>query len=189
MVGVARGTGNESTQRAQGVSPRLASECRGLARPHGQALYQDNQSVCGALRKMSSKCPALMAEIKDLVPWLHENKIPLDVVYIRSEANLADVSSSKQDLDMWSLQLPKQQELLHLVKSTLGSQVCTDPFACRQSAVAPSFATPIHCRCVQYSFRPPKWQCVMGKFDDLMIKVAPVQRRLSRGHRRCEVWS
>jgi hypothetical protein len=29
-------------------------------------LYQDNQAVCGALRKMSSKCPALMAEIKDL---------------------------------------------------------------------------------------------------------------------------
>jgi hypothetical protein len=44
-------------------------------------LYQDNQTVCGALRKMSSKCPALMAEIKDLVPWLHENKIRLDVVY------------------------------------------------------------------------------------------------------------
>ena len=39
---------------------------------------------------MSSKCPALMAEIKDLVHWLHENKIRLDVVYIRSEANLED---------------------------------------------------------------------------------------------------
>jgi hypothetical protein len=31
-------------------------------------LYQDNQAVCGVLRKMSSKCPALMTEIKDLVP-------------------------------------------------------------------------------------------------------------------------
>ena len=31
-------------------------------------LYQDNQAVCGTLRKMSSKCPALMSEIKDLVP-------------------------------------------------------------------------------------------------------------------------
>ncbi len=46
-------------------------------------LYQDNQAVCAALCKMSSKCPALMVEIKDLVPWLHENKIRLDVVYIR----------------------------------------------------------------------------------------------------------
>jgi hypothetical protein len=34
-----------------------------------------------------------MSEIKDLVPWLHENKIRLDVVYIRSEANLADAPS------------------------------------------------------------------------------------------------
>jgi hypothetical protein len=109
-------------------------------------LYQDNQAVCGALRKMSSKCPALMAEIKDLVPWLHENKIRLDVVYIRSEANLADAPSRQRGLDMWSLQQPTQQELLHLVESTLDSLVCTDPFACRQSAVAPRFATPLHCR-------------------------------------------
>ncbi len=109
-------------------------------------LYQDNQAVCKALRKMSSKCPALMTEIKDHVPWFHENKIRLDVVYIRSEANLADVPSRQRGLDMWSLQQPTQQELLHLVESTLGSQVCTDPFACNQSAVAPRFATPLHCR-------------------------------------------
>jgi hypothetical protein len=48
-------------------------------------LYQDNQTVCGALRKTSSKCPALMSEIKDLVPWLHENKIRLDVIYLHSK--------------------------------------------------------------------------------------------------------
>jgi hypothetical protein len=35
---------------------------------------------------------------------------------------------------------------LSLVESTLGSQVCTDPFAVRQSTVAPRFATPLHCR-------------------------------------------
>jgi hypothetical protein len=87
-----------------------------------------------------------MTEIKDLVPCLHENKICLDLVYIRSEANLADAPSRQRGLDMWSLQQPTQQELLHLVESTLGSQVCTDPFACRQSAVAPRFATPLHCR-------------------------------------------
>jgi hypothetical protein len=78
-----------SSQGAQGASTRHASECRSPARP---ALPgQPGQAVCAALRKMSSKCPALMAEIKDLlVPWLHENKIRLDVVYIRSEANLED---------------------------------------------------------------------------------------------------
>ena len=76
-----------------------------------------------------------MTEIKELVPWLLENKIHLDVVYIRNEENLADAPSRQRGLDMWSFQLPTQQELLHLVDSTLGSQVCTDPFACRQSAV------------------------------------------------------
>ncbi len=98
---------------------------------HTVKLYQDNQAVCGALRKMSSKCPTLMTEIKDLVPWLHENKIRLDGVYIRSEANLADTPSRQWGLDMWSLQLPTEQELLHLVESTLGSPVCTDPFVYR----------------------------------------------------------
>ena len=67
-------------------------------------LYQDNMTVLAALRKMSSKCPELMTQIKSLVPWLHENKIHLEVVYIRISANLTDVSSSQRGLDMWSLQ-------------------------------------------------------------------------------------
>jgi hypothetical protein len=144
MVGVARSAGNDSTQ-SKACHHDLHQNVEPL-RGRTVKLYQDNQAVCGALRKMSSKCPALMVKIKDLVPWLHENKIRHDVVYIRSEANLADASSRQQDLDMWSLTLPTQQELLHLVESTLGSQVCTDPFACRQSAVSPKFATPLHCR-------------------------------------------
>ena len=65
-------------------------------------LYQDNMAVVGALRKMSSKCPEIMAVIKELVPWLHVNKIRLEVVYIRSEANLADAPSRQRGFDMWS---------------------------------------------------------------------------------------
>jgi hypothetical protein len=69
-------------------------------------------AVVGALRKMSSRCPASMAEIKELVPWLLEHKIRLEVVYIRSEANLADAPSRQRVDDMWSLHLPTHQELL-----------------------------------------------------------------------------
>jgi hypothetical protein len=47
---------------------------------------------------------------------------------------------------MWSLQQPTQQELLYLVEVTLGTKVCMDPFACRQSSVAPRSVTPLHCR-------------------------------------------
>jgi hypothetical protein len=145
MVGVTRSAGNDSAQELKACRHGLHQNVEVL-RGRTVKLYQDNQSVCGALRKMSSKCPALMAEIKDLVPWLHENKIRLDVVYIRSEANLTDAPSRQRGLDMWSLQLPAQKELLDLVESTSGSPVCTDPFACRQSAVARRFATPLHCR-------------------------------------------
>ena len=45
-----------------------------------------------------------MTEIKGLEPWLHEHKILLGVVYIRSEPNLANVSSRQRGLDMWSFQ-------------------------------------------------------------------------------------
>ena len=89
-------------------------------------------------------------EIKNLVPWLHENKIRLDVVYIRNEANLADASLRQRVLDMWSLQLPTQQELLHLVESQSrhwarrSAQIPS--LADRESAVTPKFATPLHCR-------------------------------------------
>ncbi len=55
------------------------------------------------LLKMSSKCPEFMTEIKGLVPWLHEHKIHLEVVYIHNEANLADASSQQRGLDLWSL--------------------------------------------------------------------------------------
>jgi hypothetical protein len=69
-------------------------------------LYQDNMTVVGVLHKMSSKCPVLMTEINDLVPWLHENKIRLEVVYIRSEEKLADAQSCQRSLDMWSFHHP-----------------------------------------------------------------------------------
>jgi hypothetical protein len=57
------------------------------------------------------------------------------VVYIRREANLVAAPSSQRALDMWCLQKPTQQELLHLVQSTLDSPVCTDSFAYSQSSV------------------------------------------------------
>jgi hypothetical protein len=44
-----------------------------------------------------------MTEIRGLVPWLHEHKIHLEVVYIRNEANLTDASSCQRGLDMWSV--------------------------------------------------------------------------------------
>ena len=78
-----------------------------------------------------------------------------------TEINLADAPSRQRGLDMWSLQQSTQQETLYLVEVTLGTQVCTDPFACRQSTVAPRFATPLHCR-------------HRAGFNDLLLDWSPV---------------
>ena len=46
-----------------------------------------------------------MVEIKGLVPWMHEHKIHLEVVYICSEANLADVPVSEEVEDRLGSQI------------------------------------------------------------------------------------
>jgi hypothetical protein len=66
LVGFTRSAGNDRLKGTQGVSSRLASDCRSTTRPHGQTLL-DNMTVVGALRKMLFKCRALMTEIKDLL--------------------------------------------------------------------------------------------------------------------------
>ena len=55
----------------------------------------------------------------------------MEVVYIHIETNLVDEPSCQRGLDIWSLNQSTHQELLYLVESTLGSEVCTDPFVFR----------------------------------------------------------
>jgi hypothetical protein len=76
--------GDDNSRGDEGVSSQLSSECRTL-HGHTVKIYQDNMTVVGVFHKISSKCPQLMSEIKELVPCLLENKIHLDVVCIHSE--------------------------------------------------------------------------------------------------------
>ena len=85
LVSFVRSAGNDRSKGGTGVQSRLAAKCRSPARSHGQAL-SGQHGGCGCSSQDESKCPALMTEIKDLVPGLHEIKILLEVVYIRSEA-------------------------------------------------------------------------------------------------------
>ncbi len=69
-----------------------------------------------------------MVEIKDLVvPWFHEKKIRLEVVYIRNEGNLSDTPSRQRDLDMWCLHQPTQQEFLLVTLVTDVSLISREP--------------------------------------------------------------
>jgi hypothetical protein len=140
LVGVARSVGDDSSKGAQGCSPRPASESRRHSRPHGQAVPRQ-YGGCGRPSQDVFKVPSSNGRDQGARPLASRTQGPS-----RRVLHLADAPSRQRGLDMWSLHLPTQQELLRLVESTLGSQVCTDPFACRQSAVAPRFATPLHCR-------------------------------------------
>ena len=63
-------------------------------------LFQDNTVVVSCLRKFSSRCKPIMHEIYKVVPWLQLHRISLDVVYIRSEFNLADPASRRRGADL-----------------------------------------------------------------------------------------
>jgi hypothetical protein len=61
-----------------------------------------------------------MAEIKKLVPWLHDKKIRLEVVYIRSEANLVDAPSRQRLPALRTVQSLLQTPLPRLVRGNCG---------------------------------------------------------------------
>jgi hypothetical protein len=97
----ARSVGDDSSKGAQGCSPRPASESRRHTWPHCQTLPTQH----GSCRRPSQdvfKVPSFNND-RDQVPWFLEHKIRLEVVSIRSEANLADAPSRQRGLDMWSL--------------------------------------------------------------------------------------
>jgi hypothetical protein len=128
------------------VSPRLASERRDPARSHGQALSGQPGRLWSLAQNViqvpstyvRDQGPRTLATRKQDPPrrGLHSQRSKLGRCAIAPTGPRHVVLAAA----------PTQQELLHLVQSTLGSQVCTDPFAYRQSTVAQRFATPLHCR-------------------------------------------
>jgi hypothetical protein len=109
-------------------------------------LFQDNTNVVACLTKFSSRSKLLMDELYHIVPWLQKHQISLEVLYIRSEHNIADPASRRRNADLWSLKPRTQNFLLQQVQQHLGQSVDTDPFACHQSAVAARYCTPLHDR-------------------------------------------
>ena len=72
----------------------------------GQAVRhkEDNQAVLGALQKLSSPAPELMAMIRQIAAILEKHSISLSSEYIRSALNQeADALSRQEDGDDWAL--------------------------------------------------------------------------------------
>ncbi len=72
----------------------------------------------------------------ELVPWLLENKIRLEMVYIHSEANLADASSRQRVLDMWFLILREPNlrfERISISRRFLWTSFSSFPFCTRHT--------------------------------------------------------
>eukprot|EP00873_Tetraselmis_striata_P036552 jgi/Tetstr1/456816/TSEL_043490.t1 len=67
-------------------------------------LHEDNQAVCSVLAGLTSRSPAMMAELRKLWYLLDSNGVHIRARYIRSAANVwADRLSRHLDSDDWQL--------------------------------------------------------------------------------------
>ena len=73
-------------------------------RGHRVRLYEDNQAVMHILNNVTTRSPAIMAELRKLWRLLDENNIDLRAEFIRSAANVwADALSREADDEDWKL--------------------------------------------------------------------------------------
>ena len=98
-------------------------------------LHEDNQAVVSVLTHLTSRSPAMMAELRKLWFLLDTNNIHLRPRYIRSAANIwADRLSRERDTSDWSLN-PKV--FGHI--NRLWGPHTVDRFASMENALLPRF--------------------------------------------------
>lgn len=139
---------------------RMAVEC---FLPHLQnrlvLLHEDNQAVVGVLTGLTSRSPALMAELRKLWYLLDSHNIWIRPEYIRSAANAwADRLSRETDTDDWQLN-PRVFALL----SGAWGRPSVDCFASSTNRQLPRFYA--------------RWMCPGAEGVDVMARSHDAWRR------------
>ena len=132
LVGFARSLGDDRFKGAQGLSSRFASECRSITRSHRQVLSGQH------VRGRRSPQDVIQVSITHDRNQFGRCSIPSEgarhVVLATVHPTRALVPG-RGDSGRAGVHGP----VLYLVEVTLVTQVCTDPFASRQSTVVPRF--------------------------------------------------
>eukprot|EP00873_Tetraselmis_striata_P012255 jgi/Tetstr1/432519/TSEL_021892.t1 len=98
-------------------------------------LYEDNHAVCSVLAGLTSRSPAMMAELRKLWYLLDSNGVHIRARYIRSAANVwADRLSRHLDSDDWQLDLIMFAEL-----EAMWGAHSVDRFASALNAMLPRY--------------------------------------------------
>ena len=98
-------------------------------------VFEDNLNVCSLLSKGTSRSPTLMRELRQIWAFMLDNKMRLQVRYVKSEDNISDYWSRWKDRSAWMLHPETAAPLLRRVTPTL------DPFACSRSWVVRRFCS------------------------------------------------
>eukprot|EP00873_Tetraselmis_striata_P045582 jgi/Tetstr1/465846/TSEL_010466.t1 len=98
-------------------------------------LHEDNQAVCGVLAGLTSRSPAMMAELRKLWYLLDSNGVHIRARYIRSAANVwADRLSRHLDSDDWQL-----DPVLFAEPEAMWGAHSVDRFASAPNAMLPRY--------------------------------------------------
>ena len=117
-------------RNVQALLPRLKSR-RVL-------LLEDNQAVVYIFWNKTSRQPRLMGYLRDLILLLDTNNTILEVRYVRTDRNLADLPSRFRGTDHWRLRANVFQRMERL----LGVSHTIDRFACRATTLLPRWNAP-----------------------------------------------
>lgn len=98
-------------------------------------VWEDNMNVVSLLSRGTSRSPTLMRELRQVWKFMLDNKMRLQVRYIRSADNKSDYWSRWEDRSAWTLRPSVLHPLLDFVGPTL------DPFACAVTKVVPRFCS------------------------------------------------
>eukprot|EP00873_Tetraselmis_striata_P004554 jgi/Tetstr1/424818/TSEL_015321.t1 len=98
-------------------------------------LHEDNQAVCSVLAGLTSRSPAMMAELRKLWYLLDRNGVHIRARYIRSAANVwADRLSRHLDSDDWQL-----DPVLFAELEAMWGAHSVDRFASTMNAMLPRY--------------------------------------------------
>ena len=101
-------------------------------------LLEDNAAVVWISYNKASRAPRLMMHLRNLIGLLDMNDTTLEVRYVSTHSNKADMPSRFQGTDHWRL----RASVFRRMESLAGLRHTVDRFACRATALVPRYNAP-----------------------------------------------
>jgi hypothetical protein len=101
-------------------------------------VLEDNSAVVYIFQNRTSRAPRLVAILRELIATCDLNDTELEIRYVSTHDNLADLPSRFKGVDHWRL----RPDVFHAVQHHFGCRHTVDRFASKATALLPRYNTP-----------------------------------------------